>query len=109
MRRLHGWACRTRTCKRYFEKAIEIVGRILIGLRNILGPETFRVRAARRLTRSFGWLALPDQAQQSKEGVPGRMAPAEVASSLATGAAQAAEITAFISTAIKAATDELLP
>ena len=53
--RLRGWACRTRTCKRHFEKAIENVGRILIGLRNILGPETFRVRAARRLTCSFGW------------------------------------------------------
>jgi hypothetical protein len=39
----------------YFEKAIEIFGRILIELRNILGPETFRVRAARRVTCSFGW------------------------------------------------------
>jgi hypothetical protein len=44
---MRGWACRTRTCKRHFEKAIEMFGRILIALRNILGP----------LAGSSGWPA----------------------------------------------------
>src|SRR5712692_8740318 len=38
---LPGWGGRTRTCKCHFEKAIEMFGRILIDLRNILGLETF--------------------------------------------------------------------
>jgi hypothetical protein len=38
---LPGWACRTRTRKRHFERPIENVGRILIGLQNILDQRLF--------------------------------------------------------------------
>jgi hypothetical protein len=48
MRRLRGWACRTRTRKRHFGRAVEMLGKFSLDHPNILGLETFRARAATR-------------------------------------------------------------
>jgi hypothetical protein len=50
-RRLPGWAERTRTPKRHFRKAIDILGKFSFGSPNIEGPETFGPRAATRLSK----------------------------------------------------------
>jgi hypothetical protein len=42
---------RTRTRKRHFGKAVEIVGEFSLDHPNILGPETFRARAATRFSK----------------------------------------------------------
>src|ERR1700719_1243878 len=43
---LSGWGERTRTRKRHFREAVEILGEFSFNLPNIVGPETFRPRAA---------------------------------------------------------------
>jgi hypothetical protein len=55
------------------KKPLKCWGNSSLDLRNILGPETFRVRAARRLTCSFGRTGLcpircSDQKKESRAG-----------------------------------------